>query len=170
MNTLLIIDMQEGFRFPETENLAQLLRNNLSHFTGKVVFTCFKDSPGSRFEKDLKWTTFQNAEKQGILNELKDIATDKEKIVHSGYEINIPQDLIQSSNKIFLAGIYTDVCILDTALKLFDLGIDVYIIEDWCASPNNHYSKEIHSCALETIRHTIGKDKVIHSSSLKTYL
>ncbi len=170
MNTLLIIDMQEGFRFPETEKIAQSLRDNLSQFEGKIVFACFKDVIGSRFEKDLKWTIFQNIEKQKILSELKDMAEDKEIIFHSGYGIKIPQDLIKSGDKIFLAGIFTDVCILHTALELFDQGIDVYVIEDWCASPNNHYNKETHSCALETIRQAIGKDKVIQSSNLKTNL
>ena len=159
--------MQEGFRFPEAEKLAQLLHDNLSRFEGKIVFTCFKDVIGSRFEKDLQWTIFQNIEKQKILSELKSIAADKEMILHSGYGIKIPQELIQSSNRIFLAGIFTDVCILNTALELFDQGKDVYVIEDWCTSPNNHYNKETHSCALETIRHAIGKDKVIHSSTIK---
>jgi len=170
MNTLLIIDLQEGFRFPETEKLAQLLHDNLSNFEGKIVFACFKDETGSRFETNLKWAIFQDAQKQEILSELKDAAADKNIIIHTGYGIKIPQDLIQPKTKLFLAGIYTDVCILHTALELFDLGVDVYVIEDWCASPNNHFNNQIHFCALETIRHAIGKDKVINSTDLKTIL
>lgn len=51
-NLLIIIDMQEGFRYKESEAIVPKLKNIVENFKGVTVFTCFKNNKNSKFEKD----------------------------------------------------------------------------------------------------------------------
>ena len=60
--------------------------------------------------------------------------------------------------KVYLCGIYTDVCIVKTAMDLFDEGIETFVIEDAC---NSLHGKNIHDSVIESLRHILGKKQII---------
>lgn len=157
---LLIIDMQEGFRLKESEKMIPKIKTLTKNFKGKVVFSVFKNKKGSQFEKVLKWKRFQNKKDVEILKELR---SEKLKTIeHTDYKVintNINNYLKTNNIKeVYLAGVFTDVCISKAAMDLFDKKFSVKIIKDACASP---HGKKYHYIAIETMKKVIGKKNVV---------
>ncbi|HSW67818.1 MAG TPA: isochorismatase family protein [Bacteroidales bacterium] len=162
---LIVSDMQEGFRSAEAESLIPMLERLCGVFTGHIVFTEFYNRRGSRFERQLNWRRFQNATDISLLLELQHLSG--KAIRHSGYTlINKPMKKLISSlanPKVFLTGIYTDVCITKTAMDLFDHDVETYVIADACHSL---HGQAIHETALISLGHILGKDHIINSDQL----
>ncbi|PJB17177.1 isochorismatase [Candidatus Falkowbacteria bacterium CG_4_9_14_3_um_filter_38_19] len=157
---LLIIGMQKGFRYAESEALLPNLLKLKKSFKGKIVFSKFVNDKDSLFEKQLNWTEFQNEEDKKLFSELR--ASNNIEFEHNGYTV-INEALLQfiKENKIikvYLCGIYTDVCITKTAMDLFDKGIETFVIED---AYNSLHGKSIHDSAIESLRHILGKKQIL---------
>ena len=171
---LMIIDMQKGFRFPETESIIPSTQSLRHQFKGSTIFTKFIDSPNSNFEKQLNWTTFQNKENQEILTEFS--LKDSDKVfTHSTYN-PVTNELLSylSQNQIkqvFLSGIYTDVSVAYAAMTFFDAGIETFVISDCTNSVHKNQKNKIHESALESLSHILGKDHILSSKMvLEMYL
>jgi len=165
MELLLIIDMQEGFRYAEAESILPTIVNLQQTFKGEIIVSKFIDEKNSRFESQLQWTKFQDADNQQIFKELQH--KNAIEIEHHNYTVLTPT-LIKfidqnKINKVYLCGIYTDVCILKTAMDLFDNDIEAYVIEDACASL---HGSENHRSAKDSLRHILGEDHVISSKEV----
>ena len=157
---LLIIGMQKGFRYAESEALLPNLLKLKKSFKGKIVFSKFVNDKDSLFEKQLNWTEFQNEEDKKLFSELR--TSNNIEFEHNGYTV-INEALLQfiKENKIikvYLCGIYTDVCITKTAMDLFDKGIETFVIED---AYNSLHGKSIHDSAIESLRHILGKKQIL---------
>jgi len=157
---LLIIGMQKGFRYAESEALLPNLLKLKKSFKGKIVFSKFVNDKDSLFEKQLNWTEFQNEEDKKLFSELR--VSNNIEFEHNGYTV-INEALLQfiKENKIikvYLCGIYTDVCITKTAMDLFDKGIETFVIED---AYNSLHGKSIHDSAIESLRHILGKKQIL---------
>lgn len=159
-NLLLIIDMQEGFRYPEAESILPNLLKLRKSFNGKIVFSKFVNDKDSLFEKQLSWTKLQNEEDKKLFSELQ--ASNNTEFEHNGYTVlNESVSRFIKDNKItkvYLSGIYTDVCIIKTAMDLFDEGIETFVIEDAC---NSLHGKSIHDSAIESLKHILGKKQIL---------
>ena len=156
----MIIGMQKGFRYAESEALLPNLLKLKKSFKGKIVFSKFVNDKDSLFEKQLNWTEFQNEEDKKLFSELR--ASNNIEFEHNGYTV-INEALLQfiKENKIikvYLCGIYTDVCITKTAMDLFDKGIETFVIED---AYNSLHGKSIHDSAIESLRHILGKKQIL---------
>lgn len=81
----MIIDMQEGFRFKESEAIIPKIKWLSCNFDGDVAFSCFENKKGSMFEKSLKWKRFQKKREQELFKELRDVTA--RKFRHSGYTV-----------------------------------------------------------------------------------
>ena len=159
-NLLLIIDMQEGFRYPESESLLPHLLKLKKSFNGKIVFSKFINDKDPLFEKQLNWTKFQNSNDQKLFSELQ--ASNNIEIQHSTYTVlnDELKNFIKANNitKVYLAGIYTDVCIVKTAMDLFDNNIETFVIEDAC---NSLHGKNDHDSAIDSLKHILGKKQIL---------
>ena len=156
----MIIGMQKGFRYAGSEALLPNLLKLKKSFKGKIVFSKFVNDKDSLFEKQLNWTEFQNEEDKKLFSELR--ASNNIEFEHNGYTV-INEALLQfiKENKIikvYLCGIYTDVCITKTAMDLFDKGIETFVIED---AYNSLHGKSIHDSAIESLRHILGKKQIL---------
>ena len=156
----MIIGMQKGFRYAESEALLPNLLKLKKSFKGKIVFSKFVNDKDSLFEKQLNWTEFQNEEDKKLFSELR--VSNNIEFEHNGYTV-INEALLQfiKENKIikvYLCGIYTDVCITKTAMDLFDKGIETFVIED---AYNSLHGKSIHDSAIESLRHILGKKQIL---------
>jgi nicotinamidase-related amidase len=65
-------------------------------------------------------------------------------------------------DRIYIAGVSTDCCVLSTALEAVDDGIEVFIIEDACAGS----SQEAHVDALKIMKGYYPNLKIINSKDL----
>ena len=158
---LIIIDMQEGFRYKESMSIIPKLKETADKFRGKVVFSYFENKNGSKFEKDLKWKKFQNKDEQQILREFTYLKAKKFK--HNDYTI-LNKSLLDFISKkhfktVYLSGIYTDVCIIKTAMDAFDNNISVKVIGNCCTSLHGLNN---HKYAIDSLRHIIGKNNVVN--------
>lgn len=164
-NLLLIVDMQEGFRYRGNVKLTPRINRLIKGFEGGKAFCCFFDRKGSRFEKELKWSKFQKASSQKLLKEVNQAGL--KVFRHSGYSI-LTKELLSfigrsKPSSIYLCGIYSNVSISKAALDLFDRGIDVKVIADATASDNG---KAGHSHAITTLVHALGRKNVVKTSEV----
>ncbi len=157
---LLIIDMQEGFRFTESEIILPNILKLRRSFQGKIVFLKFINEKNSLFERQLKWFKFQNKKDQELFSELQ--AMDNIQLEHNNYTVlnNKLREFIKENNitKIYLAGIYTDVCIIKTAMDLFDEEIKTFVIKDAC---NSLHGRNNHDSAIDSLKHILGEKQII---------
>ena len=164
-NLLLIIDMQEGFRHTESEIILPNLLKLKRSFDGKIVFSKFVNNKNSLFEKQLNWIEFQNDEDKKLFPELQ--TSDNIKLEHSTYTV-LNKELKEfiSKNKItkvYLCGIYTDVCIIKTAMDLFDNDLETFVIKDACSSL---HGKKNHNSAIDSLKHIIGKKQILLTNNV----
>lgn len=162
-SALLVIDMQEGFRLPRSEEIILPIQNFLNSFSGEVVFTQFFDTPKSLFETQLHWPIFQDKQKQEILVELRENAQNIFR--HSTYNPITEElkDFLKEKGvtRIYLCGVYTDVSVFISATTLFDLGFDVYVLKEACASLHPEERRDIHQSSLESLSYVLGSDHLI---------
>lgn len=164
-NLLLIVDMQEGFRYRGNVKLTPKINRLIEKFRGDKAFCCFADKKGSKFERDLKWSKFQKASSQKLLKEVN--RSGLRTFRHSGYSI-LTKELLSFISRskpsgIYLCGIYSNVSISKAALDLFDRGIDVKVVADATASDNG---KAGHTHALTTLVHALGRKNVVKTSEV----
>ena len=164
-NLLLMIDMQEGFRHTESETILPNLLKLKNSFKGKIVFSKFINNKNSLFEKQLDWTKFQNKNDKKLFSELQ--TSNNIELEHDTYTV-LNKELKEfiSKNKIakvYLCGVYTDVCIIKTAMDLFDDEIETFVIEDAC---NSLHGKKNHDSAIDSLRHILGKKKILPTDDI----
>lgn len=159
-NLLLIIDMQEGFRFAESGAILPNLLKLKKSFKGKIVFSKFVNEENSLFEKQLNWTKFKNDGDKKLFSELQ--TSNNIQLEHNTYTIlnNKLKEFIKENNitNVYLCGIYTDVCIIKTAMDLFDNNIKTFVIEDAC---NSLHGKKNHDSAIDSLKHILGKKQIL---------
>lgn len=159
---LTIIDMQEGFRCKEVEQIIPVIDQLCKSFTGTRVFPAFYNKQGSLFQTQLHWKRFQTPEDVKIVKELDEHAVTI--IPHSGYTVynkELQYEMASRNVKeVYLCGVFTDVCIIKTAMDLFDAEVEVFVVSDACATP---HGREIHNVVLKSLNQILGSDHVIMS-------
>lgn len=157
---LVVVDMQEGFRSQALVSITSNIKKLLMNFRGEIIFLCFKNKRSSMFENSLKWKKFHDRKEQRIVKELGNVKS--RKIFHTGYTIfdNALMGFVKKNEfkKVYLCGVYTDVCIIKAAMDAFDNGIKCRVIHDASNSP---HGKNNHRFAVESLGHIIGKGNVV---------
>jgi nicotinamidase-related amidase len=155
---LLVIGMQEGFRSPHAERIIPTLERLLSSWDGDAVFACLRDAPGSLFERQLGWRTFQHTRAQRVLAELRSYV--RAVAFHQGYTVLTPELLHAIRKKgyrsLALCGVFTDVSVMKAAMDAFDNGILAYAIDDACAT-----EPDAHAAAISALRRILGESHVL---------
>lgn len=161
MNSLLlVIDLQNQFINKHTKllpkKIEELINSKKYNF---VAFTKFLNSTESIFYKSLNWEGC-------ITTESRELAICSgggepifEKTIYSALNQELKNFIAKNKiSKIYLCGIDTECCVLKTALDMFESGLDVYVLKDYCACTRG---KHRHNNALKILKRNIGKDKVI---------
>src|SRR3989338_7021204 len=156
---LIVVDMEEGFRSPASEAIVPAIKELIWGFRGEIVFACFRNERGSMFDNALKWKKFQNKREQDIMHELRG---SQRKVLHKNYTIidNKFASYIKKSRfrNVYIAGIYTDVCIIKAAMDAFDNNIRAKVVRDACGSLHGGPN---HKFAIDSLKHIIGKNNVV---------
>ncbi|AXH30706.1 isochorismatase [Francisella opportunistica] len=162
-----MIDIQKGFNCKELDSIINRFNNNHNKFD-HVCFCMFENRKGSLFEKQLKWVGFQNQEDRKLIEKTK-IPKNSYFINHHNYTVYNAdmKKLINNLNpqQIYLAGIFSDVCLLKIAIDMFDDGVIAYVIEDLSTSL---HGLDAHKNAFYNMKLALGEDKIISISDVKS--
>ena len=156
---LLVIDCQNGFVNDNTKEcvkrIDELVKSNQYHF---VVFTKFINCKESRFYQQLDYKGCMTEESQTIAIDTQGYPIFSKKVytaVNKELEKYIKENHI---DEIHICGFCTDACIQKTAVDLFEKGMEVYVLQDYCMSSTGI---EWHNSAMNIIRKLIGRSHVI---------
>lgn len=160
MNSLLlIIDLQKVFINKNTRKLPKKINKIINDKKyNKIAFTRFNNFDDSIYVKKLKWKKCINVDDKKIMI---DIGNNKvfNKYVYSAVNEEFIKFIKENNiTNIYLCGIDIECCVLKTAIDLFELGYNVYVLKDYCTCTHGIIRK---NNALKIIKRCIGKDNVI---------
>jgi nicotinamidase-related amidase len=165
MKTLLIlIDLQHGWRHKTaTESTMQRCIELAQEFTGDKILSCFKHEPGGFIEKQLNWKRFENDRDTGLIPEAAKLRLPM--YWRRTYNCITPEveRIVKQYDRIYLAGVFTDISVFVTAAAIFDMGIPVTVVKDCVATL---HGETIHTYALRSLEHMIDRKNVLYSDEL----
>ena len=151
---LIIIDVQNYFVNELTKFIPEKIVKHIDEVDYDfIVFTKFINKKGSNFFKLLNWNKMLGGDDTEIHNSLIRFCGKKNVFVKNTYSIFKAKGLseylkINNIKSLCLCGIDTEACVLASAFEGFDLGYDVKIIKELCAS---HSSKSLNNSALRIV-------------------
>lgn len=139
---LLVIDVQNYFMNQHTRSLpAKIAAHAASGDYGAILFTTFVNNNESNFVKMLGWDKCHSPPDTDICKELAHLANGNntfEKHTLSAFKskklVAHLKDL--GAKSLYLCGTDSEACVLSSAFEAFDMGFDVHILKDLCASTN----------------------------------
>ncbi len=165
---ILIIDVQKFFINRFTKDIPEKIRCFLSvNNFDLTLFTKFVYSERSPFAKYIKHPRLINPIDTDIVPELQKYVNKDNVFTKTTFSALKSKELLKLIQKekikrLYICGFDTDGCVLATALESFDIGIDIRIIKDLCASYHSHvYHKE----AIRIIQSNI-KGVMVQSSEI----
>jgi nicotinamidase-related amidase len=136
---LLVVDVQNGslngFTRHVPDRIVQLLARRSYN---PILHTIFVNRPGSPYHRLLDWHGCEREPETCLAAELEPLAI-ADRIFYKSGLAGLPKALaehlqLERITRIALAGIDTDMCVLKSALDLFDRGIEPIVLTDCCAS------------------------------------
>lgn len=139
---LLVIDVQNYFINEHTGSLPSKIASHInSHDYDFVLFTKFVNRKDSNFVKMLGWGKCTSPPDTDICEELVGFANGEnvfEKHTLSAFKNPGVKHFLDKNkiSKLFICGTDSEACVLSSAFEAFDLGYDVHILKELCASTN----------------------------------
>ena len=164
-NILLLIDMQNGFtKCQKINDLVKKAKDMLSlNLFDEIVVTQFINYDNSVYEQLMNWSSLKNNDEIAIRSELQPYATDViTKSIYTCVNPNFIQRLCQLNDgkypeKLFIAGVDTDACVLKTATDLFELNIRPIVLTEYCYSNGG---EESHKAGILCMKRLIGSKQL----------
>jgi nicotinamidase-related amidase len=130
---------------------------------GRVIFTRYRNYPGSPYERLIGWHALHQAPETDLVDELAPFAEHPnahviDKTTYSAFTPEFRAHLAkQGATDLFVCGIATDGCVLATAYAAFDEGLTPWVIGDATASnATSHDPDQVHRAALFLLGGTSG--------------
>ncbi|MDQ2682969.1 MAG: cysteine hydrolase [Chloroflexota bacterium] len=164
---LLIVDVQNVFINDYTHHVPERILEQVERLDpAPIIFTRFRNRPDGPYPRLLGWEDGMDEPACEIVDALLDLASKNEVFDKPG-TTGLPQELrehlVRSGlGKIHIAGIDTDMCVLKTALDIFDLGIEPIVLTDCCASTAG---LQAHFAALAVLARNIGANRLVHTGT-----
>lgn len=157
---LLLIDVQKGFVTERTEyvvpRLKELVRMGFDH----IVVTKFVNRPGSPFVRHMGWRGMMSSPDTDVLDFVEEAADGVEE--KNGYSAVCQRinDYFHENgvDRVYIAGLDSDCCVLKNAADFFDLGYDVTVLMYYTASNGGEDSVK---AARTVLSRMIGEDHVV---------
>lgn len=164
-NVLILVDVQNGFlRNEQTRKLGGEIGNLLkSKFFDYVVATRFLNYQNSIYEKLFNWHRLMTDEDRKLCKNFEDfVDVVIEKTVYTCVNSHFLQRICQLNDgtfpeKLFIAGIDTDCCVLKIATDLFENNIRPIVLTHYCASNGGLDS---HLAGIICMERLIGKKQL----------
>jgi nicotinamidase-related amidase len=168
---ILVVDMLREFvtggaGFEEAKKIVPRIRRLLEFARARgvpVVYVCDSHEPGDHEFRVWGPHALRGSEGAKVVPELEPEKTDKvvPKSSYSGFFRTELEAELSGIKRLILTGVYTDVCVLSTALDAFYRGFEVVIPQDCVASPDHH----AHRVFLEHLKKVCGAE-IIDSEEL----
>jgi len=154
---LMIVDLQNFFIDERTTDLPRKIKERIE--SGKydeIVFTKFINQLDSNFFLN-GWKHCMEPPETDIHPELALYANDSAVFEKNGFSAFRAEGLHEylkrkGIKEVHICGTDTDACVLASAYDAFELGYDVKVLEDFCASRNG---KEYHEIGLKIIKRNL---------------
>ncbi|MGI8405745.1 MAG: cysteine hydrolase family protein [Thermomicrobiales bacterium] len=159
---LLIVDLQEGFINDFTRHIPGRVKALIERDDyAPLLFTRFINVEGSPFRRFVGWHDCASSPETDLVPEMAGFAREELTFSKLGYA-GISEPLAtylrdHRFERVYIAGIDTDMCVLKVALDIFDLNIEPLILADCCASTSGLQS---HLAGLAILARNIGADKL----------
>lgn len=161
-SALVLVDVQNGFIGLHTHHipplLASFLASNATRFR-LVIATRFVNTPGSQFVRLIDWSEMMDAPAIDLapgISRFVDVTLDKHAYGDAPDIVRVLD--AHHIRTVYMAGIDTDVCVLQNAGALFDLGYTVNVLYDLCASNGG---ENVHREMLVPLERTVGGRQVV---------
>ena len=156
---LLVIDLQNAFIKKKKKKLPSKIEETIaSNQYDVVAFTRFVNYEESLYVKKLNWRGCLSDEDKTIVLDTKGYQV-FDKSIYSAVTKEMVEYIHKNEiTKIYLCGINTDCCVMKTALDLFELGYDIYVLENLCGST---CGIERHNQAIDILKRNIGEKYII---------
>ncbi len=159
---LLIVDVQSGFINEFTHHIPQrIVRLIQGGDYAPLLFTRFINTADGPYQQFLDWHSCDREPETNIVPELESFAQQGLVFPKPGL-CGITDDLAsylqkQPIEKVFIAGIDTDMCVLKIAMDIFDIGIEPIVFTDCCASTAG---LQAHLAGLAVLSRNIGANRL----------
>lgn len=173
---LLVIDVQNGFINSKSEHVVEPIASFVKQWleSGKTaILTRFINDPGSQWERLIHWTKLRRPPEINLHPQLLSAIEDSNlaHIIDKRSYSSLTPEVIKfikhnKPRKIFICGIATGECVLETAVDLFEEGQTPFVLTDLCASNSG---KKMHSAGLLLLGHLIGRDQLGSSDNLDIF-
>ena len=164
---LLVVDMQNGFANEYTQHIPERIVTLIeSGDYDPILFTLFMNNTESPFSKYVGWKGC-TSEPETLLVETLAVHAAQDRIFAKVGLVGLTEQMrtffrTNPIEEITLVGVDTDMCVLKTAMDIFDLGIRPIVLVDCCASTSGLQS---HLAGLAVLARNIGADQ-LHDAGL----
>ncbi|MDY3768947.1 MAG: isochorismatase family cysteine hydrolase [Sphaerochaetaceae bacterium] len=163
MKLLVVIDVQNGFtRTDKTKEVSRKIveLTNSGEFD-IILASKFINNDESPYVSFLKWNKLMKSPETDLVDGLK-FDFSFEKSTYTCWSDNFLSMLVKANNgkvphEVYICGIDTDCCVLNTAVDLFEHKIKPIVLTNYCYSNGG---EEYHLSALKVLERNIGKDSL----------
>jgi len=162
---LIVVDTQLGFLNQYTEHIPDRIANLIKRDSyEQVLFTRFLNQPDGPHIQLLGWDGCMSAPETDIAPQLVRYVNAENTFDKSG-TTGMPDELAtlltdKRVEQVSVVGIDTDMCVLKTAMDIFDLTIEPLIVTDCCASTAG---LQAHLAGLAILARNIGSNRLLFS-------
>jgi nicotinamidase-related amidase len=159
---LLVVDVQLGFLNDYTRHIPGRILELIERDRPEpILMTRFVNERSGPYQRFLDWHACESEPETNLAPELAAYANDELTFTKPGLA-GISDELREylkekCYERITLAGIDTDMCVLKIALDIFDLGIEPNVMVDCCASTAG---LQAHLAGLAVLARNIGAERL----------
>ena len=165
---ILVVDVQNGFICPATATIPAAVRSfcDNNKFEHRIFTRFINPGNGGPFVNVLGWPRLQDEDEIALAPEVADLPTlIVDKYTYSPFVDTKLEDRLRNLGlqEVFVCGMDTDICVLTTAVDLFDRGFQPTVIANLSMS---HAGTEFHDAAIKILPRYIGEHNVINITEL----
>jgi nicotinamidase-related amidase len=159
---LIVIDLQKGWRHKTATEPAMMRTIELcKQFKGDVVHCRFRNDPNSLFHTQLEWYRFVDPDDTDEIPEIK--ALHLPTYWRTTYSCLNDEFLpvVKRYERVYIAGVFTDISVFTTAMGIFDLNIPVRVVADCVATL---HGQSVHESALRSLEFGIDESCIVSAA------
>lgn len=169
---LVVIDVQNGFVNAGSAHVVPVIADLAARWLdagGPVIFTRYRNHPGSPFERLIGWSGLQDEQEVAFAPQVAPLTERAVVIGKTTYSALTDEmrALIAEHGytDLFLCGIASEGCVLASALAAFDAGLVPWVLTDACASNASRMpAGEAHAAGLMLIARLTGAGQLISAA------
>lgn len=164
-SVLMVVDVQNGFLTETTRHILPVIIDLVDRWqklNGKTLYTRYFNYPNSAFERLMDWRKLYSPPDTDIADELIPYTQHSptlDKYVYSAATSEFTELAhVHNWTNVAICGIDTDLCVLKTALDIFECNLTPWVITNASASTGGD---NLHKAGLTVIGRAIGEHQLV---------